>query len=232
MGRTLSTDTDAEVLITAQVSEDFFSLMRVPPLLGRTFSEEETRRAQFNNAAAPTGADPVVILSHGVWRQRFGSDPDIVGRTVTLERRPFRVVGVMPDGFAMPDRGVQLWIPWDISGDRPRDQHYLGAIARLKPGVSIAQADEQLNGVARELGLEHPATNRGWGVRISSLRDRDGRRHGDRAVGAAGAPSASCCWWRAPTSRCCRSCAGWIDRMKRPCAWRLARRPAACSASS
>ena len=90
---------------------------------------------------------------------------------MTLDRRPFKIVGVMPDGFAVPDRGVQLWIPWDISGDRPRDQHYLGAIARLKPGVSIAQAEEQLNGVARELGLEHPATNRGWGVRIASLRD-------------------------------------------------------------
>ena len=80
MGRTLSTDTDAEVLITAQVSEDFFALVRVSPLIGRTFSEDETRRAQFNNAAAPIGADPVVMLSHGLWQQRFGGDPAIVGR--------------------------------------------------------------------------------------------------------------------------------------------------------
>ena len=142
MGRTLSTDTDAEVLVTAQVSQDFFSLMRVPPMIGRTFSDDETRRAQFSSAAAPIGTDSVVILSHAVWRQRFGGDADIVGRSVMLERRPFRIVGVMPDGFAMPDRGVQLWIPWDLSGDRPRDQHYLGAVARLKPGVSIAQASE------------------------------------------------------------------------------------------
>ena len=88
---------------------------------------------------------------------------------MTLDRRPFKVVGVMPRGFAMPDAGVQLWIPWDLSVDRPRDQHYLGAIARLKPGVSMRQAEAQLNGVASELGLEHPATNRGWGVRISPL---------------------------------------------------------------
>ena len=169
MGRTLSTDTDAEVLITAQVSQDFFPLMRVSPLIGRVFSDDETLRAQFSNAAAPIGADPVVIISHRLWRQRFGGDADVVGRTVTLDRRPFRIVGVMPEGFAMPDRGVQLWIPWDLSRDRPRDQHYLGAIARLKRGVSMPQAEEQLNRVAGELAIEHPATNRGWGVRISSL---------------------------------------------------------------
>jgi putative ABC transport system permease protein len=167
-GRTLSADSEAEVLITAQVSEDFFPILRVAPLLGRTFSEAETLRGQFNNAAAPIGADPVVILSHDLWR-RFGSDPQIVGRTITLDRRPFQVVGVMPDGFAMPDRGVQLWIPWDLSRDRPRDQHYLGAVARLKPGVTIPQAEAQLRGVAGELALEYPATNRGWGVAVSSL---------------------------------------------------------------
>jgi len=169
MGRTLSTGSDAEVLITAQVSRDFFSILRVPPLLGRAFSEEEARGGQFNSAAAPIGADPVVILSEGLWRRRFGGDPGIVGRSVSLDRRSFRVVGVMPGGFAMPDRGVQLWIPWDISGGRPRDQHYLGAVARLRPGVSIDQAEDQLNGVAGALGLEHPATNRGWGVRLSPL---------------------------------------------------------------
>ena len=74
MGRTLSTDTDAEVLITAQVSQDFFPLVRVPPLIGRTFSDEDMRRAEFNDAAAPTGADPVAIISHGLWT-RFGRRP-------------------------------------------------------------------------------------------------------------------------------------------------------------
>ncbi len=169
MGRTLSAGGDAEVLITAQVSEDFFSLMRVAPAVGRTFSADETRRAQFNSAAAPVGADPVVILSHAVWRQRFGGDPGIIDRSVTIERRSFRVVGVMPEGFAMPERGVQLWIPWDLSGERPRDQHYLGAVARLKAGVSIAAADQELNGVAVALAAEHPGTNRGWGVHVSPL---------------------------------------------------------------
>ena len=169
MGRTLTVGSDSEVLITAQVSRDFFPLLRVAPVMGRAFSADETRRAQFNSAAAPIGADPVVLVSHGVWQQQLGGDPQVVGRTVMLERRPFKVVGVMPEGFAMPDRGVQLWIPWDVSVDGPRDQHYLGAMGRLKPGVSLAQAQEQLNGVAAELGREYPATNRGWGVQLAPL---------------------------------------------------------------
>lgn len=169
MGRSVSVGGDADVLLTAQVSQDFFRLLGVPPVVGLPFTEDETRRAVFNSAAAPTGADPVVMLSHGVWMQRFGGDPNVVGRVIVLDRRPFRVVGVMPARFAMPDAGVQLWIPWSIAHDHPRDQHYLAVVARLKAGVSVAQADGMLNAVARELGAEHPATNRGWGVRISPL---------------------------------------------------------------
>lgn len=169
MGRTLTTGADSEVLIAAQVSEDFFALMRVAPMLGRVFTADETLRAKFNSAAAPTGPDPVVIVSHGVWRQQLGGDPGVVGRTVTLERRPFTVVGVMPEGFAMPDGGVQMWVPWDLSGSGPRDQHYLGAIARVKPGVSLAQAQDELNSVAAALAREYPSTNAGWGVRLSPL---------------------------------------------------------------
>ena len=168
-GRTLSSDRDAEVVITAQVSRDFFPILGAAPLLGRTFSEEETRRAQYNNAAAPIGPDPVAVMSYPLWQRRFGADPGIVGRTVMLERRSFRIVGVMPERFAMPDARVLLWIPWDLSVDRPRDQHYLIAIGRMKNGVSIAGAEEDLAGVARELGREYPASNAGWSVRLSSL---------------------------------------------------------------
>jgi putative ABC transport system permease protein len=169
MGRTVSFEAEAGVLIGAQVSDDFFQLLRVAPLLGRAFTEEEFRRADFNSAAAPIGPDPVVLLSHAVWTERFGRDPDIVGRTIALERRPFTVVGVMPARFAMPDASVQLWIPWNISADRPRDQHYLGAVARVKAGVTIAQAEDMLTAVARDLGDEFPDTNRGWTVQLSPL---------------------------------------------------------------
>ena len=169
MGRTLSTERDAVVLIAAQVSQDFFRIARVPPFLGRTFTEGEMGEGKFSSAAAPVGTDPAAILSHGLWRSRFGGDAGILGRTVLLDRRPFRVVGVMPEGFALPDADVELWIPWDLTGDLPRDQHYLGALARMKPGVSIAQAEAQLNAVATALASRHPETNRGWSTRLASL---------------------------------------------------------------
>ena len=143
--------------------------MRVAPLLGRAFTPEESARAVFNTSSAPVGADPVVILSHGFWLRRFGGDANAVGQTLILERRPFKVVGVMAPGFAMPDRRVELWIPWHISTESQRDQHYLGAIARLKDGISLGQAEEQLNAVAQNLGAQYPATNAGWSVELSPL---------------------------------------------------------------
>ena len=169
VGRTVSAGASAEAVLTAQVSADFFDVMRVSPVLGRPFTPEETARAEFNTAAAPIGADPVAILSHGFWVRRFGGDPNAVGQTVMLDRRPFKVVGVMPAGFNAPERRVELWIPWHIAPGSPRDQHYLGAIARLKDGLSLAQAEEQLGTVARDLGAEYPDTNAGWGVRLSPL---------------------------------------------------------------
>lgn len=168
-GRTVSFGDGAEALITAQVSADFFKVLRVAPLLGRAFTPEEAARATFNTSSAPVGADPVVILSHGFWQRRFGGDPKAVGQTVMLERRPFTVVGVMPPGFAAPERRVELWIPWHISTESARDQHYLGAIARLKDGISLKQAEEQLNAVAQELSAQYPATNAGWRVELSPL---------------------------------------------------------------
>ena len=169
MGRTVSVGESVEALLTAQVTDDFFSVVGVSPALGHTFTSAETERATFSNALAPTGPDPVVILSHSMWRDRFGSAADVVGKSLTLDRQSFTIVGVMPPGLELPEPGVRMWIPWSTAGDSPRDQHYLGGLARLNAGVSIAQAEDQLNGVARDLGVKHPDTNRGWGVRLSPL---------------------------------------------------------------
>jgi putative ABC transport system permease protein len=169
MGRTLSTDREAEVVIAAQVSADFFAVAGVAPQIGRAFTAEETAQAAFSSAAMPTAANPVAILGHGLWRSRFGGDPTVVGRRITLERRPFTVVGVMPEGFALPDRGVQVWLPWHLDADDPRDQHYLGAIARLAPGTTRADGEQQLQQVAGALARESPATNQGWTVRLVPL---------------------------------------------------------------
>jgi putative ABC transport system permease protein len=168
-GRTVSVGDGAEALITAQVSADFFTVLRAVPLLGRAFTPEESARATFNSAAAPIGADPVVILSHGFWLRRFGGDANALGQTVMLERRPFRVVGVMPPGFAVPEPEVELWIPWHISTESPRDQHFLGAIGRLRDGIPLGQAEEHLNAVAQDLSARYPGTNGGWRVELSPL---------------------------------------------------------------
>jgi putative ABC transport system permease protein len=176
VGRTLRTDQAVQVVSTAQVSKGFFQVAAKPPLLGRTFTDEETDRAMFNTAAAPVGTDPVVILSHHVWQQLFGADPEIVGKSLTLERQSWQIVGVMPAGFDLPESDADLWIPWSFEGRRLRDQHFLGVLARLGPGATLAQAQAELSGVAADLAEEYPESNRGWGVRLVPLQEELVRR--------------------------------------------------------
>jgi predicted permease len=171
MGRTMAVGAESEVVLAAQVTEDFFPLLGVAAAVGRTFSSEETAAARFNSAAAPESPDPVVVLAHGLWRRRFGGDAAVVGHTIVLERRPARVVGVMPASFAMPGPDVQLFMPWGLTGEEPRDQHYVSAVARLAPGATLPQAEEELRGVARALASEYPQTNEGWSVELASLQD-------------------------------------------------------------
>jgi putative ABC transport system permease protein len=171
MGRTLTVGAESEVVLTAAVTADFFPLLGVPAALGRTFTSGEIEAARFNLAMAPEGADPVVVLSHRTWQRRFGGASGVVGRTVMLDRRPFRIVGVMPRDFAMPGPEVELIIPWGLASDEPRDQHYVSAVARLAPGITLPQAQSELRGIATALAGEHPDTNRGWTVAIVPLKD-------------------------------------------------------------
>ena len=171
MGRTLKTEETVEVVSVAQVSEDFFSVLGVRPLLGRTFTAEETARAKFNSAAAHVGTDPVVVLSYRAWQQRFGSDPSILDKTLVLDRQTWRILGVLPPDFAMPSPDVELWIPWSFEGDKPHDQRYLGAVARLSRGVTMERASRQMNLVAEALGAELPLSNEGWRVRLVPLHE-------------------------------------------------------------
>src|SRR5262245_33718647 len=162
MGRTLRADDEAVVVQTAQVSTDFFQVFGIAPAIGRPFTAAETDRATFNSAAGPTGTDPVAIISHRLWKSRFHGDPAILDRTISLERQPWRVVGVMPDGFATPAANVDVWSPWSLVGVQPRDQHYVQAAARLQAGVTLEQAQADLDAVAKALEREFPATNLGW----------------------------------------------------------------------
>jgi putative ABC transport system permease protein len=177
MGRTLSEGGHADVALMAQVSCDFFPLLGVQALHGRLFDEDECRRARYSGALAPVGPDPVVVLGNGFWKRRFGGDAGVVGRTVTIERRPFRVVGVLPAELDLPDRGVQAFLAWELEAELPHDQRYTTAVARLARGASHAAAEAELAGLAARLAREYPQTNEDWTVGIVPL-------HVDATAGA------------------------------------------------
>jgi len=147
---TITGEREPERLTIAQVSDGFFSILQVPAELGRTFVPEEDRRHGFPRRAA--------VLSHGLWTRRFGADKSIVGKEVRLFDRNFTVVGVMPERFAFPSTDIALWIPLRLNYDTlwTRNNHYLQLIARLKPGVSAAAAQNDLNTLAKQFVRDYP----------------------------------------------------------------------------
>ncbi len=167
--RTMRADGVAEVLSVAQVSADFFSILGVSPSIGRAFSAEETIASKFNSANAPQASDPVVVLSYGLWQRGFAGDATIVGATIEMERKTWRVLGVMPEGFAFPDREVEAWIPWSFDGARYRDQRYLSGLARLDQSVSMASARDELRVLGDDLAVRFPDSNQGWQFGLEPL---------------------------------------------------------------
>ncbi len=146
----------------ARVTPAFFRVFGVEPALGRTILAEETEPA----------AEPVVVLSDGLWRDRFGGDPDVIGRTVTLDARTHTVIGVMPPGYRAPYE-ARLWRPFVASADpvRRRAFHNIRAVARLQAGVDATAAEAEVDGIMGALALAHPEANAGAGARIQALRD-------------------------------------------------------------
>ena len=171
--RTVLSSELVEVLEAAQVSKDFFPLLGVDPLRGRTFTAAEVEAAVYNGANGFEGSDPVVVISHRLW-QRLGGDvgdheDHVVGRVLTIDRRDWRIIGVLPADFTFPRRGIDLWLPWSFAGDPPRDQRYLEAAGRLADGISAEQASDDLARIARDLGRRFPDTNAGWSARAEPL---------------------------------------------------------------
>jgi putative ABC transport system permease protein len=143
---------DAPVRVTGAIgTPELFRTLGVAPLLGRTFTPEESL----------PGAEQVVLLSHGLWQRAFGGDPGIAGRLITVNARQQRVVGVMPPGFDIADAGVQIWSPaiMDPAERGNRGSHYLDVVARLAPGVTLAQARAELDGLVRRADALHPETH-------------------------------------------------------------------------
>ena len=152
----------AERIATTMVSWDLFELLKVAPALGRGFIERED---------AP-GKAGVIILSHGMWQRRFGGDPAVLGRTISLSGAAATIVGVMPEGFHFPTPETELWQP--IALDRAkasRGAHFLDVAARLKPGVSFAQAGEAMKVIAARLAPRYPDTNRDESVETILMHD-------------------------------------------------------------
>jgi putative ABC transport system permease protein len=161
----------AESLVT---SPDYFALLGAKPQLGRVYTQQD---------AVPGFLEPVVI-SDGFWRRNYGSDPNIIGRKMRLDNDPYTIVGVMPPGFRHPgrtlDTDVEVWIaagfnalPFPVPADR--SQRMLpGAIARLKPGLTVAQAQAQLDGYISQLSRAYPAqypVTAAWVVRLVPVKE-------------------------------------------------------------
>jgi putative ABC transport system permease protein len=151
---------------TGVVTPETFSLLGINPLLGRTFVPDDGRK----------GAPPVVVLNEKLWRDRFGADPKIIGSSISLDKRSFTVVGVMPAGFRSPVLGPkqEIWIPLvddPLFGGwmERRAGHWLVVLGRLKPGVTIAQAQAEMAPICESLAREFPAENQGWTSRIMPL---------------------------------------------------------------
>ena len=152
--------------VGARVSVNMFDVLGVRPVLGRAFRAGE-------DAA---GSDPVVILSHAAWQGAFGGDRSVVGRRVDLNGTRYTVIGIMPAGFVWPEYGAELWTPLDLSPvlrdeHRARKFHFLGAIGRAKPGVSVDAAAVDLLAIARRLEREYPESNTNILVSVVPLRD-------------------------------------------------------------
>jgi putative ABC transport system permease protein len=173
----LQTDSGAEIAYSVFVTPNLFNMLGRSAATGRTFTLGEE--------------SGVTVISDGYWRRRFGADPDIVGKTLTLNGMPWQIVGVMPPDFVFPYAGmlgpsgftrvtgVDMWLPIAFSGPMAannrmlnaqgqivRNVHWWGAIGRLKRGVSAAQAEADMKTIAAQLEQSYPTTNKGWSATV------------------------------------------------------------------
>ncbi len=145
------------------VSPALFPVLGVSPLYGRAFDAEDEN----------PGREPAVLLSWSFWQRRFGGDTGVVGRTISLDGKSRTIRGVMPRGFRYPSRDADIWTPLvlDAKTLENRGAHWLGVVARRKPGVSPAAAQADLSAIAARLAAAYPEKNAGWGVVLVPLQE-------------------------------------------------------------
>jgi predicted permease len=144
------------------VTAGFFDALNVTPLYGRTFLPEEYE----------PGKGQVIVVGYGLWQRRFGGDPNLVGRQLTLNGQPHTVVGILPPDFQYPP-GRELWAPRQPrNSDRQvRGGSFIRVVGRLRPGRAVAEAQAEMNNIAAQLAGEYPQTNAGVGVVVAPLRE-------------------------------------------------------------
>jgi putative ABC transport system permease protein len=153
---------EPEQLAGTIASASYFDVMGTQAALGRTFAAGEDE----------PGNEHVIVLTNRVWQNRFGADPGIVGRTLTLNKKPYNVIGVLPAGVY--DRGfADVYAPLAFTPDRmTRDFHWFRALARLKAGVTIEQARAQMDAIAARIAADYPDIKKGWGITIDRFEER------------------------------------------------------------
>ena len=146
----------------AGVTNSFFNVLGIQPTLGRAFLPEE------DHPLPPS----VAIISHGLWKRRFGSDAGIIGKQVQINARPVTVIGIMPAGFEYPEQ-TQVWTPSGVElSQEPRENRSWSVIARVNAGVDLKQAQSRVSAINAQLAKQFPDMNKGWDAKLSILHER------------------------------------------------------------
>ena len=163
---TVTGNGDPERYQGARVSASFLPLLGVKPLLGRNFRPEEEE----------VGHDHVVILSHALWQSRFDGDPNIIGQLLTIDGEPFTIIGVLPASFRfirVLNAELELWMPISFTPQQlTREDRSITVYGRLKQGVSLAQAQAEIDSITRRLEQQYPETNSGWAAQVNNLHEQ------------------------------------------------------------
>ncbi|HKP85995.1 MAG TPA: ABC transporter permease [Blastocatellia bacterium] len=154
---------EPERLRAGFLSAGLITMLGVTPASGRDFLPEEDQE----------GSAGVVLISHGLWQRRFGRDPNIIGQSLTLSGSSFTVIGIMPPTFKFPEDDIELWTPiaFDSDDRQSHGAHFISVVGRLKPGVSVNEAQSEMDAIAGRLREQFPNSNSGWYARVTPMLD-------------------------------------------------------------
>jgi putative ABC transport system permease protein len=157
-----ATGAEPRSIRAAFVSAPYFDVFGTRAALGRTFARDEDQR----------GKEKVTVISHRLWLNLFGGDRTLVGRSILLNGERYTVIGILPGNNEFDRRSSELWIPLAFPPQVARDYHYLGAVARLKRGVSFEQAQAEMSAIAEGIATRYPDVKKGWGATVDRYVDR------------------------------------------------------------